>query len=34
VLTVFENLSKGNKVEEKYYSILADNTLRFEENRV
>jgi hypothetical protein len=34
VLTVFENLSKGNKVEEKYYSILADNTLTFEENRV
>lgn len=34
VLTAFENLSKGNKVEEKYYSILADNTLRFEKKRV
>lgn len=34
VLTSFDNMSKGNKVEEKYYNILADNTLRFEESRL
>jgi len=30
VLTIFENLSKGNKVEACYFNILGDGTLRFE----
>jgi len=34
VLTAFDNLSKGNKVETRYFSILGEHTLRFEEKRV
>ena len=34
VLTAFDNLSKGNKVETSYFSILGEHTLRFEEKRV
>ena len=34
VLTIFENLSKGNKVEACYFNILGDGTLRFEKKRV
>lgn len=34
VLTIFENLSKGNKVEARYFNILGDGTLRFEKKRV
>lgn len=33
-LTSFENGSKGNKVEAKYYGILGDETLAFEKKRV
>jgi len=34
VLTAFDNLSKGNKVETSYFSMLGEHTLRFEEKRV
>lgn len=34
VLKAAPNLSKGNKVESKYFNILGDETLWFERNRV
>ncbi len=34
VLESVPNLSKGNKVESKYFDTLGDRTLRFEQNRL